>query len=101
MVCSICKGAASPAHGNAATCPRLKLGADQMAAQIASGAAIGSAVGALTAVCPPAGAAVAVGLMAQSAYGMAQNAIRASGATTQAEKKFAAKTAIVQVFKQV
>ena len=72
-----------------------------MAAQIGMGAGVGAGVGALTVVCPPAGLAVGLGLAANACWNAGVLAVRASNATTQAEKKHIAKQATVACAKQM
>ena len=94
MVCSICNGTVGRPNHNAATCPNLELGVDQMAENVATGVSKAGAVAALSIICPPAGLVVGSCVLAKSVYDTAALAIRSSNCKTQAEKKYVAKQAV-------
>ena len=89
MVCSICKGAekvpGKPNH-NAKSCPRLKLDIGDAAIKLSKGAAVGTVVVGLTAVCPPAGMLAGGVLIGKKVVDGMMLAIQNSNAKTDAEK---------------
>mmetsp|Transcript_10177 Transcript_10177/g.26337 ORF Transcript_10177/g.26337 Transcript_10177/m.26337 type:complete len:100 (-) Transcript_10177:190-489(-) len=93
MVCSCCK---KSGH-NIRTCPKMEVGAEKMAEAVAKGAAETACIGALTAICPPAGMAAALAAALKHMYDMAKRADQMANGKTQAERKRAAKLAIIAV----
>ena len=93
MVCSVCK---KKGH-NAATCPQLEVGADKFAEAVLSGAGQTAAIGVATAACPCLGAFVVGSLMWKKAYDAAQAADNILAAKTKAERRHAAKMAVIDV----
>ena len=95
MVCSICKGEVGKPGHNTRTCPKLEVGASDIAEAVATGVAEGAAVLALTAACPPAGVAVGGVLLAKKAYDIAVHTWEANSSKTAAERKFHVKKAVI------
>ena len=100
MVCSVCKGTVGKPNHNAATCPNLEIGAEQMATAIAQGAGETAAVSALTAICPPAGAVVGGMLFAKFLYKVAVDFDKGCTAKTHAERVHGMKRAVMHGFVQ-
>lgn len=96
MVCSICHGdETQPPNHNARRCPRLEVGAEQVADSLISGAGEATGVALLTAACPPAGAVVGGVLLAKKAWSMASHWLQANSAKTMAEKKYHMKKIVI------
>ena len=73
------------------------VGAEKMAEAIATGAAEAACIGALTAICPPAGMAAGLAASLKHMYDMAKHADKMANGKTKAERKRAAKLAIIAV----
>ena len=93
MVCSVCK---KKGH-NAATCPQLEVGAEKVAEAVLSGAGQTAAIAAATAVCPVLGAFLAGTAAWEKIYKVQQTALKMTNAKTKAERRHAAKMAVIDV----
>ena len=81
------------------TCPQLEHGFDDVADAVLSHAEEGFVIGIITAICPPAGALVISGVLAQKLYKVARESYQGVTSKTKAEQRFHIRQAMLDSVK--
>lgn len=95
MVCSACHGKEGPPGHNIRRCPKMEVGAEDMCQAVISGATQATAIGALTAICPPLGGVAAGAMALKGAYEKAKELNASMSSKTQTERKMHMKKLVI------
>ena len=96
MVCSFCKGTCGEPNHNVRRCPQLEVGFEDVADAVLSHAEESVVIGIITAICPPAGAVVITGVLANKLYNIARESVQSVTSKTQAEQRYHIKQALLK-----